>query len=395
MSFNFIDLFCGAGGLSNGLSRAGMNCLVGIDFLKPAIETFKKNHKDSIGICGDIKEIETGEIKKLIKNRKVHLVCGGPPCQGFSTIGTNDAEDSRNHLFMQYIKFVEDFKPNYILIENVTGLLSKNNINTLTSIFNIFEELGYYLDLRVLSAHHYGVAQARRRVIIVGNNQGIKNLYPEKEFNNPGENQKAYKKARTVDWAFDNLISYRKKTYNHDVTKASIKKSIEKKRIKHIPQGRSIRYERDEKELLPKKLWFDHDWQTISEKRFREAKLVRLNNEMPSPTIVTDGRRYYHPTEDRYLTVREAAALQSFPANFVFSGATTNMWTQIGNAVPPLMAKSIGESIMKMHKNRKKKVELEKIRDIELMRSIAFKYSEDTSYDNPKLSQKSFDFSQN
>ena len=392
MSFNFIDLFCGAGGLSNGLSRAGMNCLVGIDFLKPAIETFNKNHKNSIGICGDIKEIETSEIKKLIKNRKVHLVCGGPPCQGFSTIGTNDAEDSRNHLFMQYVKFVEDFKPNYILIENVTGLLSKNNINTLASIFDVFEQLDYYLDLRVLSAHHFGVPQARRRVIIIGNNQNIKNLYPEKEFNNPGESNKKYKTTRTVKWAFENLLSYRKKFHNHEVENASIKKQIEKERIKHIPEGRSVRYERDEKEFLPKKLWFDHDWKTISENRFREAKLVRLNREMPSPTIVTDGRRYYHPTEDRYLTVREAAALQSFPSNFVFSGATTNMWTQIGNAVPPLMAKSIGESIMKMHKNRKKKVELEKTRDIELMRSIAFKYSEDTSYDNPKLSQINLDF---
>ena len=125
MSFNFIDLFSGAGGLSHGLSKAGMNCLVGIDFLKPAIETFKHNHKNSHAICGDLREIETKDIKKLIKNRKVHLVCGGPPCQGFSTIGTNDADDSRNHLFMQYVKFVKDFNPNYILIENVTGLLSK------------------------------------------------------------------------------------------------------------------------------------------------------------------------------------------------------------------------------------------------------------------------------
>jgi DNA (cytosine-5)-methyltransferase 1 len=394
MSFNFIDLFSGAGGLSHGLSKAGMNCLVGIDFLKPAIETFKHNHKNSHAICGDLREIQTKDIRKLIKNRKVHLVCGGPPCQGFSTIGTNDAEDSRNHLFMQYVKFVKDFNPNYILIENVTGLLSKNNLNTLTSIFNIFEDLGYYLDLRVLSANHYGVPQARRRVIIIGNNQNTKNLYPDKEFNNPEENLKGYKNTRTVEWAFNNLISFRNKVHNHEIERAQISNELEKKRIKHIPQGRSIRYERDEKELLPKKLWFDHDWQTISEKRFREAKLVRLDKKMPSPTIVTDGRRYYHPTEDRYLTVREGAALQSFPPNFVFSGATTNMWTQIGNAVPPLLAESIGKSIMEMHKNRKKKIELDKVRDIELMRSIAFKYSEDTSYDNPKLNQIGFDFNQ-
>jgi len=392
MSFNFIDLFCGAGGLSNGLSRAGMNCLVGIDFLKPAIETFNKNHKNSIGICGDIKEIETSEIKKLIKNRKVHLVCGGPPCQGFSTVGKNEAEDSKNHLFMQYVKFVEDFKPNYILIENVTGLLSKNNINTLISIINVFDKLGYYLDLRVLDAHHYGVPQVRRRVIMIGNNQNIENVYPEKEFNNPGENNKNYKPTRTVQWAFQNLTSYRKKFYNHDLESSIIKKEVDKKRIKHIPEGRSIRYESDQEELLPRDLWFENDWQKMNENRFREAKLVRLNREMPSTTIVTNGSGYYHPTEDRYLTIREAAAVQSFPANYVFSGTRSSIWTQIGNAVPPLMAKSIGESILMMHKNRKKKVKLERNRDIHLMRSIAFKYSEDTSYDNPKLSQRSFGF---
>ena len=254
VSFNFIDLFCGAGGLSNGLSKAGMNCLVGIDFLAPAIETFKNNHKGSIGICGDIKEIKTTKIKKLIKNRKVHLICGGPPCQGFSTIGTNDAEDSRNHLFMQYVKFVKAFKPNYILIENVTGLLSKNNFNTLRSIFNEFESMGYLLDLRVLSAQHYGVPQNRRRVVIIGNNQECEIYWPEKKFNNFGENIKKYKKVKSVGWAFDKKMTYRNKIYNHDIEAASIRKEIEKKRIKHIPQGRSIRYERDEKELLPKKL---------------------------------------------------------------------------------------------------------------------------------------------
>ena len=127
-------------------------------------------------------------------------------------------------------------------------------------------------------------------------------------------------------------------------------------------------------------------------KSFCLKSLVRLDRKAPSPTIVTDGRRYYHPIEDRYLTVREAASLQSFPSNFVFSGALTKMWVQIGNAVPPLMAKSIGESIFAMHSNRKKKIEVNTDRDLDLMRSIAFKYSEDTSCDNPKLSQMRLDF---
>jgi len=392
MNINFIDLFCGAGGLSSGLTKAGLNCLAGIDFLQPAVDTFKANHKGSIGLCADLREIETKDVRKMIGRRKVHLICGGPPCQGFSTIGTNDPNDMRNHLFMQYVKFVEDFNPNYILIENVTGLLAQKNIDTLTSIFDCFEELGYHPNVRVLSAHHYGVPQARRRVIIIGNNLQIENRYPDKRFNNPGEEKDTYEPTRTVGWAFENLIKHNGSQHNHELETTLIKKELERDRISHIPEGKSVRYERDEQKYLPKDLWFEHDWAEIEEKRFREAKLCRLDRSKPSPTIVTDGKRYYHPTEDRYLTVREAAAIQSFPQDFIFSGSVTKQWIQIGNAVPPMMAEALGSSIQAMHKNRRQKVQFNTNRDIELMRSIAFKYSEDTSYDNPKLSQASFDY---
>ena len=380
---NFIDLFCGAGGLSSGLIKSGMNCLLGIDFLEPAIETFKQNHKSSIGICGDIREIKTSDIKKLIKNKKVHLICGGPPCQGFSTIGPGDAHDSRNHLFLEFVRFVKDFKPDFLVIENVTGLLAKKNRSTLESIFKCFEELGYHLDIRVLSANHYGVPQARRRVIIIGNKLRIENLYPDKKYNNKDNINPKLKKCRTVGWAFENLLSFRDKEYNHDIETANIKKNIEKARIDHVPEGRSIRYERDEKEYLPEELWFDHNWSEISEKRFREAKYARLNRIMPSPTIVTNRKMYYHPSESRYLTVREAASLQSFPANYKFSGSVTKQWTQIGNAVPPLMAKAIGYSIIEMHKGRRKKVKSFSKRDIDAIRSYAFKYDKDV-FDQPK-----------
>ena len=380
---NFIDLFCGAGGLSSGLIKSGMNCLLGIDFLEPAIETFKQNHKSSIGICGDLREIKTEEIKKVIKNKKVHLICGGPPCQGFSTIGPGDAHDSRNHLFLEFVRFVKDFKPDFLIIENVTGLLAKKNRNTLESIFSCFEELGYHLDIRVLSANHYGVPQARRRVIIIGNKLRIENKYPEKKYNNKDNINPKLKKCRTVRWAFENLLSFRGKQYNHDIETAQIRKNIEKARIDFVPEGRFIRYERDEKEFLPKELWFDHDWNKISEKRFREAKYARLDRNLPSPTIVTNRKMYYHPTESRYLTVREAASLQSFPSNYKFSGSVTKQWTQIGNAVPPLMAEAIGRSIIEMHKGRRKKVKFLSKRDIESIRSYAFKYDKDV-FDQPK-----------
>ena len=125
MNYNFIDLFCGAGGLSYGFEKVGLNCLAGVDHFKNAIETFKINHKNSIGIDGDIRKISIKDFKKKIKNKKVHIVCGGPPCQGFSTIGPGDAEDSRNHLFLEFVRFVKELNPEIIVLENVTGLLAK------------------------------------------------------------------------------------------------------------------------------------------------------------------------------------------------------------------------------------------------------------------------------
>ncbi len=375
---NFIDLFSGCGGISVGLEKAGLNCLLGLDFFQAAIDTFNLNHKNAIGICADIQKIDTADIKKLIKNKKVDLICGGPPCQGFSTVGTGDANDKRNHLFLDFVRFVRDFKPSYIMIENVTGLLAKKNENTLRSIYREFEKLGYHLDIRVLTASHFGVPEVRRRVIILGNNLGCQNFYPEKEFSNYGEKVKKLKQVRNVEWAFNNLLSFRGKYLNHDLESAQIKKEIDKQRIRHIPEGRYIRYEKDEKELLPKNLWFNHDWSSLSENRFREAKYQRLDRKKPSPTILTSRNIYFHPTEDRYLTVREAAALQSFPAKFEFCGSIASQWTQVGNAVPPIMAQKIGEAILKTHANKKIKYIDPPLFDIDAIRKFAFKYDKDT-----------------
>lgn len=385
MKYNFIDLFSGAGGLSCGFEKAGLNCLAGIDFFKSAIETFKKNHKKAVGIDGDIRKISIKEFKKKINNKKVHIICGGPPCQGFSTIGPGDAKDSRNHLFLEFVRFVKELKPEIIVLENVTGLLAKKNIKTLKSIFNCFEDLGYDLNARVLSSHHYGAPQIRRRVILIGNRIRVENIYPTKRFSNVGEINSKLKKPRTVSWAFKTLVKSKNKSFNHNIETARIKSNLEVSRISHVPEGKSIRYERDEKKYLPKKLWFDHNWNEIGEKRFREAKFARLDRSKPSPTIVTGSRMYYHPTENRYLTTREAASLQSFPPEFEFIGSITSQWTQIGNAVPPLMAEAIGVAIKKMLKNKSKKIKKTKKTNIEFIRSTAFNYDKDVSNQENQL----------
>ena len=133
---NFIDLFSGAGGFSCGLEMAGFNCLLGVDFNKDAIKTFERNHPLSKSYCGDIKKLKNKDISKVIGNNKVDLIVGGPPCQGFSTVGTGNPEDERNTLFKEFLRIVRHISPNFVVMENVTGLLAKRMKKNLLKIFS-------------------------------------------------------------------------------------------------------------------------------------------------------------------------------------------------------------------------------------------------------------------
>ncbi|MBE9146121.1 DNA cytosine methyltransferase [Planktothrix mougeotii] len=371
---NFIDLFSGAGGMSCGLERVGMNCLLGIDFDQSSLKTFQANHPHSQTILGDLRQITTESIQEIIGNQTIDLICGGPPCQGFSTIGTNDKQDHRNFLFFEFLRIVKAFKPNFIILENVTGLLAKRNDSTLALMINSFNQLGYTVDVKVLSAHHYGVPQARRRTILLGNRFGVNNIYPEKKFKDSEKDPDYLPLPHTVEWAFNTLLEFEGQTFNHDLKTAEIKNELERKRIHYIPEGQGIRYERDQLAYLPPPLWYDIDWKNIREERFRETKLKRLNRYSHSGTINTSKTTYYHPTEDRYLTPREAAAIQSFPSNYIFYGTLSQQWRQIGNAVPPLLAASVGEAILKLDKLKNNLEKCYSISDFKTVRSSAFSY---------------------
>ena len=341
---NFVDLFCGAGGLSRGLEMAGFQCVLGTDNDKAAMSTFERNHPHAESYLGDISDISNEKFKKISKSQKIHIVCGGPPCQGLSTVGEGIPDDPRNFLFLEFVRAVKNIKPDFVILENVTGILSKKNINISAGIINQFAKLGYNMSVRVLSADHYGVPQRRRRSIFIGNKIGIENLFPKPtHVNNP----------RTVNDAFSDM-RFDDVEHNHDIEAAQIKNVLEKKRIMKIPEGKSIRYEKDELDYLPAKLRFDIDWDTIEESRFREKKLNRLDRKSLSPTIMTGRHTYYHPTEPRYLTAREAASIQSFPNDFIFEGTISQQWRQIGNAVPPLLGKAIGNAILRSYKEAKK-----------------------------------------
>lgn len=339
---NFIDVFSGAGGLSCGLEMAGMRCLLGIDMDKNAIETFKANHHYANAYCGSVIDLSEKKLKELLGGQTVHAVVGGPPCQGFSTVGLGNPNDIRNKLFKEFVRLVKITNPYYVIIENVTGLLAKKNEKTLSAIFSLFHKMGYTLDVQVMSAELYGVPERRRRTIIIGSRINQKIVFP-----------KQHTKIMTVGEALKNIKAPDGKVYNHDIPGASIKKPLELERIKCIPEGKGVRYEKDEKEYFKsKKLKLGVDWKTLRENRFRQTKYQRLDRKKPSPTIMTHRHNYFHPFENRYLTQREAAALQSFPNDFKFHGPLSAQWRQIGNAVPPMLGFALGKAVLAMYADK-------------------------------------------
>jgi len=367
-TIHYIDLFSGAGGLSCGLGMAGLKCALAVDMDQVSIETFAKNHRGVATFADDVSKLDSKTIRKLTHGKKISLVCGGPPCQGMSTVGEGIPDDPRNFLFLQFVRIVRTVRPEFVLMENVTGILGKKNGKILSGVLNKFREMGYVMHVKVMSAENFGVPQKRRRTIFIGNRLGY-----EIEFPKPTHRRtKGLKPLVTVGSAFKK-INDRKKILNHDVKASRISSDIVKKRIKKIPEGRGIRYEEDERELLPKKLWLGVDWKTIDEGRLREEQYHRLDRKDVSPTIMTGRHTYFHPTKDRYLTCREAAAIQSFPNNYEFLGTVSQQWRQIGNAVPPLLGKSLGKAIIKMKRDRRKT----KLLQPRIIRRKAFDYETD------------------
>lgn len=350
MQFNVLDLFAGAGGFSAGLDKIkNMKTVVAVDFDKYATETFEKNFKDAHVITGDLTKQEVkDEIINVSKERKVNMIVGGPPCQGFSLKGKNlGFDDPRNFLFLEYFALVKEIKPEVFVIENVKNILNSENGYFKNQIIEKFSSLGYIINFGVLNAKNFGVPESRERAIIIGSltrsidlpTGGVKpvtvrDAISDLAYLESGEG------AFESDYINDSLTPYQKKLrgkklYNHIATHHS-KVALEKLAM-IPPEG--------DKTSLPKEL---HGKQKFA------TTWSRLQWDTYSPTIDTrfdtpSNGRNSHPFLNRSITPREAARIQSFDDDFIFYGPKSAVCKQIGNAVPPLLGKAIGDAISKAY----------------------------------------------
>ena len=347
--FKILDLFSGAGGFSYGMEKnPHFKTLVALDFNEPAIETFKNNMPWCHTIVGDItSEDVKKEVIEQSKKLGINMIIGGPPCQGFSLKGKKlGLEDPRNFLFKEYLKIVEILQPEVFVIENVKALLSTSAGFFRDQIIKIVKEMGYFVDYGVLTATDFGVPQTRQRTIFICCKSKLitlpkptsERVYTVRDaisdlsyleanegaFSQPytTEAQSEYQKARRKG----SKVLFNHKASNHP------KHAIAK--LKMIPPECG-------KEHLPKEL--------LGNQQF-SGTWGRLKWDEPSPTIDTrfdacSNGTNNHPYLNRSITPREAARIQSFDDKFVFIGAKVNIRAQIGNAVPPLLAKAIADKI--------------------------------------------------
>lgn len=357
-----IDLFCGAGGLSEGFRQAGFVVLAGNDFLESAGETFKATHSKAKFFGGPIQDISAELLLSETGLRRGELTClvGGPPCQAFSVYNhQRGLHDARASLFHEYLRMVKGLHPEWVVMENVTGMLSAGDGEAARTIMSSLQALGYNVEWRTLKAEEYGVPQERRRVVFLGNRIGAPIVWPQPTHGEGlapyvtvwdaisdlprlenGEVPTGPVKYRTAPSSIyqQQLRGNAMRVANHQASKLA---PINQERMQHVPEGGSWRD--IPHELLPagmkKARRCDHT------KRYGRLRKDGLSSTVLTKCDIHWGA-YIHPDQNRSLTVREAARLQSFPDWFEFAGPRTEQYVQVGNAVPPILGRKIAEAVL-------------------------------------------------
>lgn len=337
-----ISLFAGAGGCSLGFTQAGYKVVYANEFNPSAVSTYKQNFPSTLIDDRDINSVDFNEILKEIglKEGEVDILIGGPPCQGFSTAGARQDTDPRNQLLKSYLKALLIVKPKWFLMENVEGLLTLKNGEFLYETLQELEVLGYSFRVDKIYAQEYGVPQRRKRIFIWGNNLGIPQTLPEPEHI---LSNSIFNDGASLGAALFGLPSPKEKhnISNHDDPKVS---AINLERISLLKPGQTMK---DLPEHLQHESFKKRANRRVadgmpSEKRGgAPSGLKRLKLDEPCLTITSAAiREFIHPNEHRPLTIRECARIQTFPDHFSFLGNNQQVIQQIGNAIPPKLAKT-------------------------------------------------------
>lgn len=356
-----IDIFSGAGGLSLGAEMAGIKISTAIEINPYAAKTFLQNHKGAKVLQGDIQEIEPQALHN--GKKPVFVIMGGPPCQGFSLSNTRtrNMDNKKNFLFLEFVRFVKELRPEWFVLENVWGITNINEGKTQTMIEDCFRAIEGYdnISSSILWASDYGVPQNRNRFFMVGNRLGIDFKFPEK-----------HTIKVTVDEAINDLPSLQngemldEAAYTLSLEDASdyerlMRQGSDKARQNYVSRNNDLVIERY-KYIGQGQNWRaipDHLMQNYADKgRCHSGIYKRLRADQPS-VVISNYRKsmLIHPYEDRGISVREAARLQSFPDTFIFEGPLMHIQQQIGNAVPPLLAKAVFQQIIKQTKEHEQR----------------------------------------
>lgn len=354
--YNVIDLFCGCGGFSKGFEEAGFNVRFGIDLWNDATVTYKKNFPNAVVLNEDIGKVTGRQILEMCNMNadEVDVIIGGPPCQGFSVSGKRMIDDERNKLYKSFVELVAEIKPKMFVMENVPGLIRLFNGQVGEQVVEDFTNIGYTVKHQILSADNYGVPQQRRRVFFVGvNNEKFSKsdcyVYPT-PYTGIGDLVPAWTSKDAIsdlDFVPDDEVlgedipyqippqnDYQRQMregshsiLNHSIT---LHNARTKEIIAMVPDGGNYKD-------LPEELW--------STRKVHIA-WTRMDSQRPCFTIDTGHNHHFHYRANRVPTVRESARIQSFPDTFEFIGIKTSQLKQVGNAVPPLLAKAVAESVI-------------------------------------------------
>lgn len=359
-SLTAVDLFCGAGGLSEGLRQAGFHVLAGNDLDEAAAATFARTHREAKFLGGPIQDLPVSSFLRAANLRvgELGVLAGGPPCQAYSVYNhKRGMDDARSTLFREYLRIVEGLAPRWVIMENVTGITSAGNGAAFRAIIQGFASLGYRIEARVLRAEEFGVPQERRRFVFLGNRTGEPIIWPQPTHGpglirlvtafdaisdlpllQNGESAVGRGYASEPRSAYQAELRERSRgVFNHAAPRLA---PINMARMKYIPQGGSWRDVPFD--LLPRGM-------RAARRCDHTKRYGRLRWDGQSSTILTKcdihWGAYIHPEQDRSLTVREAARFQSFPDWFVFEGSQTEQFVQVGNAVPPMLGRRLGRTL--------------------------------------------------